>query len=168
VPAAVQAKVAEAGAAASLYIDSYNVWMHHLVDDKGQRLFPKGKKLISHWNLRDELKAAYADKDGLPRQRMIVQVMERIVTQTIPAAVIDNPQLDWNPFTNAVTVAERRSSPTRPGGPPPPAPPPSPTCATSGSGPTTPPRARSTRTRPPRPPSSSAPSRSAPSCPKAG
>jgi len=31
--------------------------------------------------------------------------MERIVTQTIPAAVIDNPRLDWNPFTNAVTVA---------------------------------------------------------------
>ena len=36
---------------------------------------------------------------------MIAQVMERIVTQTIPAAVIDNPRLDWNPFTNAVTPA---------------------------------------------------------------
>ena len=69
------------------------------------RLFPKGMRLISHWNLRDELKADYADKDGLAKQRTIVKVMERIVTQTIPAAVIDNPRLDWNPFTNAVTAA---------------------------------------------------------------
>ena len=29
--------------------------------------------------------------------------MERIVTQTIPAAVIDNPRVDWDPFTNKVT-----------------------------------------------------------------
>jgi hypothetical protein len=34
---------------------------------------------------------------------MIIQVMERIVTQTIPAAVIDNPHLDWDPYTNKVT-----------------------------------------------------------------
>lgn len=31
--------------------------------------------------------------------------MERIVGQTIPRAVINNPTLDWNPFTNAVTPA---------------------------------------------------------------
>ena len=105
VPAAVQAKVASASAAADLYIAEYNIWMHHLLDEKGQRLFPKGKRLISHWNLRDELKGQYADKEGLPRQKMIVQVMERIVTQTIPAAVIDNPNVDWNPYTNKVTAA---------------------------------------------------------------
>ena len=102
VPAEVQAQVAEASAQADLYVASYNVWMHHLVDGEGRRLFPKGKRLISHWNLRDELKAQYGDPDGLPRQRMIVKVMERIVTQTIPAAVIDNPRLDWNPFDNTV------------------------------------------------------------------
>ena len=28
--------------------------------------------------------------------------MERIVTKTIPAAVINNPRVDWNPVTNAV------------------------------------------------------------------
>ena len=36
---------------------------------------------------------------------MILKVMERIVTQTIPAVVIDNPRVDWNPHTIAVTVA---------------------------------------------------------------
>ncbi len=107
VPAQVQQESSQAGAAADLYIAEYNVWMHHLLDGKEQRrLFPKGKRLISHWNLRDELKANYADKEqGLARQRLIVKVMERIVDQSIPAIVIDNPRVDWNPTTNAVSVA---------------------------------------------------------------
>ena len=33
----------------------------------GERLFPQGMRLISHWNLRDELKADYAD-EGRPRR----------------------------------------------------------------------------------------------------
>ncbi len=105
VPAAVQQEITGAQAAADLYIAEYNVWMHHVLAEKGERLFPRGKRLISHWNLRDELKAQYADKDGLARQRTIIKIMERIVTQTIPAAVIDNPSVDWNPFTNTVVAA---------------------------------------------------------------
>jgi len=105
VPSSVSAAVAVAGAAADQYVATYNIWMHHLLDGRGQRLFPSGRRLLSHWNLRDELKSAYTSPDGLPRQRMIVQVMERIVSQTIPAAVIDNPRLDWNPSSNVVTPA---------------------------------------------------------------
>jgi len=106
VPAEVVQGIARAESASELYIAEYNVWMHHLLDEQGQRPFAKGLRLISHWNLRDELKSAYAEgAAGLTRQRTIVKVMERIVTQTIPAAVIDDPRLDWNPFTNAVTAA---------------------------------------------------------------
>lgn len=102
IPADVQQGIAKAQTDGDLYIAEYNIWMHHLVNDKGERLFPSGLRLISHWNLRDELKANYDDPRGLDKQRMIVQVMERIVTQTIPAAVIDDPRVDWNPFTNEV------------------------------------------------------------------
>src|SRR5262249_46749568 len=38
------------------------------------------------------------------------QVMDRIVTQTIPGAVVNNPYLDWNPFTNTVATATVRDS----------------------------------------------------------
>ena len=69
VPAAVQQEITSAQAAADLYIAEYNLWMHHVLSEKGERLFPKGKRLISHWNLRDELKANYADPDGLEKQR---------------------------------------------------------------------------------------------------
>ncbi len=105
VPADVQAKITAAYSAADAYINDYNVYMHHLVTADGRRPFPAGLRLISHWNLRDELKARYADKDGLEKQRMIAKVMERIVRQEIPAAAVNNPLVDWNPETNAVTKA---------------------------------------------------------------
>jgi hypothetical protein len=105
IPGDIAAAITATGAEADAYIAGYNVWMHHVVDDAGQRRWPSGKRLISHWNLRDELKANYADADAVAKQRTIVKIMERIVTQTIPAAVIDNPRLDWNPFTNEVTAA---------------------------------------------------------------
>ena len=50
------------------YISGYNIWMHHLVDDKGNRLFPPELRLLSHWNLRDEIKASYDDLEERPRQ----------------------------------------------------------------------------------------------------
>jgi hypothetical protein len=112
VPASASQAVAEAYAESGRYIASYNIWMHHLVDAQGRRLFPAGKRLLSHWNLRDELKANYADrKDGLARQRTIQRVMERIVAQEIPAVVINNPAVDWNPVTNAVTRSEVNDAP---------------------------------------------------------
>jgi hypothetical protein len=104
-PAEVNQAVSQAAADADAYISGYNIWLHHLVDDGGQRLFPPGLRLISHWNLRDEIKASYARPDALARQRTIQQVMERIVTQTIPAAVIDDPRVDWNPVTNRVAAS---------------------------------------------------------------
>lgn len=111
VPANVNLAISQAAAESDHYVAEYNIWMHHLVDNQGQRLFPPKLRLLSHWNLRDEIKADYADKaNGLAKQRMIQQVMERIVTQTIPAAVINNPQVDWNPFSNAVTPATENDS----------------------------------------------------------
>ncbi len=92
VPADVNQAISTAGADAEQYISEYNIYMHHLVDAKGNRLFPAEMRLLSHWNLRDEIKADYADAtNGLAKQRTIVQVMERIVTQTIPESVINNP-----------------------------------------------------------------------------
>ncbi|HKJ20209.1 MAG TPA: hypothetical protein VJ993_06080, partial [Woeseiaceae bacterium] len=60
VPASVQQAVSAAGAVADQYIAEYNIWMHHLVTDDGERLFPAGMKLLSHWNLRDEIKSNYS------------------------------------------------------------------------------------------------------------
>jgi hypothetical protein len=107
IPAEVQQVVSMAGAAADQYIAEYNIYMHHLVTQDGERLFPAGMKLLSHWNLRDEIKANYssADELALARQRTVQKVMERIVDQTIPEIVINNPHVDWNPHSNDVRAA---------------------------------------------------------------
>jgi hypothetical protein len=106
IPSEVNLANAKAAGDASQYVATYNIWMHHLVDAKGVRLFPAKMRLLEHWNLRDEIKASYSDaKNGLPNQRLIQRVMERIVDQSIPEAVVDNPHVDWNPQTNEVKAA---------------------------------------------------------------
>jgi hypothetical protein len=107
IPAEVNLEVAKISSDADRYISDYNIWMHHLLDSKGERLFPPKLRLLSHWNLRDELKANYGDsKNGLAKQKMIQQVMERIVTQTIPAVAVNNPNVDWNPYTNDIKLTD--------------------------------------------------------------
>jgi hypothetical protein len=105
IPAEVNLAIAQAAAEADQYVVSYNIWMGHLLDEKAQRLFPENMRLLSHWNLRDQIKADYADvQNGLARQRITQQVMERIVKQSIPQIVINNPKVDWNPYSNKVSA----------------------------------------------------------------
>ncbi|HEX7181396.1 MAG TPA: hypothetical protein VF756_06105 [Thermoanaerobaculia bacterium] len=113
VPASVLQESTRAYTAADQYIAAYNIRMDRLVDEKGNRPFPEGLRLITHWGLRDELAAHYTDADqgGLAKQRMIQKVMERIVRQEIPQAVIDNPDLLWNPFTNEVRPVKAGEKP---------------------------------------------------------
>src|SRR5207244_6476338 len=99
---------ARAAAAAEAYVAGYNLWMHHVLTRAGTRLLGKGVRLISHWNLRDQIKAEYAEPDrarGLDRQRLIRSAMEHIVSQTVPRSVIDDPRLDWYVDTGRVTAA---------------------------------------------------------------
>jgi hypothetical protein len=111
IPAAVNLEVARAASEADSYISQYNIWMFHVLDQNGQSLFSAKLRLLSHWNLRDEIKADYADtQHGLEKQRCIQQVMERIITQTIPVIVVNNPTVDWNPWTNEVKAASEKDS----------------------------------------------------------
>ena len=102
VPAECQQALSAQLSVADNYISNYNIQMGHLLNDKGEHIFPE-LSLITHWGLRDELKTHYNEGDsGLAKQRMIYQVMRRIIDQSIPECVIDNPDYDWNPYTNAV------------------------------------------------------------------
>ena len=102
VPAAINAEIGSLWTAADTYIAEYNIYMGHLVDAKFNTFFPKEMKLLSHWNLRDELKSQYSNKDGLSKQKMIYQVMQRIIAQDIPQRVINNNDVQWDPYTNKV------------------------------------------------------------------
>ncbi len=102
IPADLMQKFSVISTNADQYIAEYNIMMGYLVDDKGNTYFDKSKKLISHWNLRDELKSQYGQIDGLTKQNMIYEVMKRIITQEIPNDVINDTTYQWNPYTNKV------------------------------------------------------------------
>ena len=112
VPAEVKARMAQALADAENYIADYNIYMGNLRTEDGRQLWDSDKILLSHWNLRDELKALY-QSDNLEsrganreKQEMIYQVMQRIVSQTIPANAINNPDFIWQPYADEIEENE--------------------------------------------------------------
>jgi hypothetical protein len=106
VPADLNQALNTATGNAEMYIAEYNICMGHLRTDDGRQLFPDDMVLLSHWNLRDELKADYADREkGQEKQEMIYKVMEHIINQDIPKIIINNPEYEWAPFSNKVTKA---------------------------------------------------------------
>ncbi len=103
IPADVSQHIAAVSNDADVYIADYNIYMGHLVNAKGKRIFPENMILLSHWNLRDEIKANYnKGNEGLEKQRTVYEVMKRIVGQDIPKEVINSGSLEWNPFTNTL------------------------------------------------------------------
>jgi hypothetical protein len=85
------------------YIAGYNIYAGHLLDEAGKTNFPTDMVLLSHWNLRDEIKSNYANKKiGLKKQQQLYQVMLRIIDQTIPQQVINSSDYNWSPTDNKI------------------------------------------------------------------
>ncbi len=104
VPASLSQAISQASTDADIYISEYNIYMGHLVTENGTKLFPEDMVLLSHWNLRDEIKSNYGSaENGLEKQDLIYSVMQRIIDQSIPAKVINSGNYDWNPISNKVT-----------------------------------------------------------------
>jgi hypothetical protein len=101
IPAEVGQEVSKALSDADIYIANYNIYAGHLLDSSGKKIFPEDMILLAHWNLRDEIKADYAQgENGLNKQKTIYEAMKRIINQEIPKEVINSGKYDWNPYTN--------------------------------------------------------------------
>lgn len=103
VPSEVLLNFSKIGTESDTYIAEYNVYMGKLVNDNNETLFPEDLRLITHWGLRDELKSNYNAENGLEKQKMIYQVMKRIISQEIPQKVINKNEYTWNPYSNKLT-----------------------------------------------------------------
>ncbi|MGQ9752122.1 MAG: hypothetical protein ACUVRE_05705 [Thermoanaerobaculaceae bacterium] len=111
IPAEVGKKITEALLAADQYVANYNIPMDRLRYGNDHELFPKGLKLISHWGLRDELKSWYGQPGGLPRQRLIQQLMLRIVRQELPLGLLRDGELTYDPFSGFLVTKDGRVAP---------------------------------------------------------
>jgi hypothetical protein len=96
----IYSSINKARSDAGNYIANYYIYAGNLVDNNGKKYFPSDLKLISHWNLRDEIKSSYAKDNSKQRQDLIYNVMLRIIEQSIPQNVINNNKYTWNPLKN--------------------------------------------------------------------
>ena len=104
IPADLMQNYSKINAETDIYISQYNIYAGKLMDNEGVKIFPEDMVLLSHWNLRDEIKANYPlNAEGLKKQKMLYRVMQHIIEQTIPQQVIDNPDFDWSPYDNTVS-----------------------------------------------------------------
>jgi hypothetical protein len=107
VPAELVLKYAEVNTKADSYISDYNIFMGNLVDERRVNKFPRDLKLITHWGLRDELKANYNQPDAINKQKMIFAVMNHIILQDLPKNVINSDKYTWDPIHNKLFDKDR-------------------------------------------------------------
>ncbi|MCX6155763.1 MAG: hypothetical protein NT007_16540 [Candidatus Kapabacteria bacterium] len=110
IPAIIMQKYFDAYQMGDAYISDYNIYMGSLLNNFGKIIFPQDMKLISHWGLRDELKANYGKENGLEKQKIIYEVMKNIITQNIPENVINSDKFTWNPFSGRVFEGDKEIS----------------------------------------------------------
>lgn len=108
-PADKVANMSKAFADAENYIADYNIYMGSIRTEDNRQLWPDNMILLSHWNLRDELKANYAGNQT-EKQEMIYTIMQRIVRQEIPQAVINNGDHVWYPISNRCDQDEHENN----------------------------------------------------------
>jgi len=102
VPATLQQNIAVAAGNAENYIANYNIPMWLITDAGNNHYWAPGTKLISHWGLRDEIKAAYSDAErGFMKQRLIYGIMKAIIDQSIPTEIMEEAEgYTWKPIIN--------------------------------------------------------------------
>lgn len=87
---------------ADTFVSTFHVPVGTMVDAGGRRWFEPGRKLVAHWLIREQVKAAYAAADGLPLQRALMSVMRRHVDGTIPREVMAGSPAVWDPAANTL------------------------------------------------------------------
>ncbi|MHC9540962.1 MAG: hypothetical protein AB9903_15795 [Vulcanimicrobiota bacterium] len=102
ISAQVYQQASQAYSNADGYFSNYFVVMNNVLTPDGKRLFSEGYRLSAHWGLRDEIRELYKKQDGLPKQELIAQVMDSIISSTIPRGVVNSSDVDWDPLRGKV------------------------------------------------------------------
>jgi len=104
VPPEISSRINDCTVASQRYVYDYYIQADRLLTPGGEVVFPENLRLLEHWGLRDEIRGRYTDPEGLTKQELLQQVMLRIIDQTIPAQVVGNRKLYWDPQTNRLLV----------------------------------------------------------------
>lgn len=104
IPAQVLQNLAKADREGGNYLDNYHIYLKDLMNSRAKHPFSGETRAVRLWGLKDEIRTLYGQKDGLEKQEMIARVMERIIQQQIPAVVVNNDKVSWDPGANVVVT----------------------------------------------------------------
>lgn len=96
-PASVEQEINRVEVLADEYINEYYFFIDQ-IRVGGNQLFFEDFGFSPHWGLRDHIKVLYATEGSLEAQRALYEVMMRVIHQTVPKRVIDNPGEEWDPY----------------------------------------------------------------------
>ena len=103
IPKELSEKARKIGHAASQWVSHFHIPVGTLVDSTGKRWFAEDRALLTHWLVREEIKAQYNNPEGLPRQRALAGVMARAIDGGVPKSVMDRTSKgDWNSQSNTI------------------------------------------------------------------
>ncbi len=93
----------ELGFKSGKFVSEFHVPVGSLVTASGERWFDADRKLIAHWLIREEIRAAYAQDGGVERQRALMWVMRRHIDGTIPTSIMRGEATDdWCAQANTI------------------------------------------------------------------
>lgn len=103
IPKELSQKARQVGHACQQWVSHFHIPVGKLVDSTGKRWFAEDRALLTHWLVREEIKAQYNNPEGLPRQRALAGVMARAIDGGVPKSVMDRTATgDWNAQNNTI------------------------------------------------------------------
>jgi len=84
----------------SRHISHYFYRIGHVMDRKGNFLFPKNLILHGHRGIRDVIKDEYTRSNGFERQLVLNAVAAHILGGTMPVQFLQDENIRWDPFKN--------------------------------------------------------------------
>ncbi len=96
IPKELSQKARMIGHASSQWVAKFHIPVGRLIDATGKRWYAEDRALLTHWLVREEIKAQYNTDGGLARQRALSHVLGRAIDGTIPKAVMNREESsDW-------------------------------------------------------------------------
>ncbi|MCH2140559.1 MAG: hypothetical protein MK100_05940 [Phycisphaerales bacterium] len=103
IPQEVADLARDLGHKADTFVSDFHVPVGSLIIDDGTRPFDAERRLIAHWLIREEVRGAYGEDEGLPQQRALMWVMRRHIDGTIPRSIMNGEDLgDWDSGANTI------------------------------------------------------------------
>lgn len=103
IPSSLNDRARDVAHRCSRWVSGFHIPVGRLVDSTGSRWYGAERALLTHWLVREEIKAQGTMADGLPRQRALAHVLARAIDGSIPDDVMERRSAsDWDAARNTL------------------------------------------------------------------